>query len=225
MRGAGLDVTTRALSRSYVRGGRTIEVLRAIDLHLDPGSFTVLTGPSGAGKSTLLHLLGTLDRPTSGEILYDSLPPPDKRDRDLAAFRRTKIGFIFQFHHLLPEFSALENVLMPTWISGKDREDTSWARTLLEEVGLGDRLDHKPSELSGGEQQRVAVARALVMKPALLLADEPTGNLDSHTGLDVFTLLQTLSSRFHMTCLVTTHNETLAKKADRHIAMDDGQIR
>jgi lipoprotein-releasing system ATP-binding protein len=221
----GLAVTTRNLSRSYVRGGRTIEVLREINLRLEPASFTVLTGPSGAGKSTLLHLLGTLDRPTAGEILYDTLPAPDKKDRELAAFRREKIGFIFQFHHLLPEFSALENVLMPTWIAGKDREDKEWARTLLEEVGLGERLDHKPSELSGGEQQRVAVARALVMKPALLLADEPTGNLDSHTGLEVFTLLQTLSGRFQMTCLVTTHNDALAKKADRHIAMDDGQIR
>ena len=221
----GLAVTTRELSRSYLRGGRTIEVLRAINLDLEPGSFTVLTGPSGAGKSTLLHLLGTLDRPTSGEILYDGHPAPDKKDRDLATFRREKIGFIFQFHHLLPEFSAMENVLMPTWISGKDREDREWAKTLLEEVGLGSRLDHKPSELSGGEQQRVAVARALVMKPSLLLADEPTGNLDSHTGLEVFTLLQTLSRRFHMTCLLTTHNEALTKKADRHIAMDDGQIR
>lgn len=221
----GLAVTTRNLSRSYVRGSRTIEVLREINLELPEGSFTVLTGPSGAGKSTLLHLLGTLDRPTAGEILYDARPAPDKKDRELAAFRREKIGFIFQFHHLLPEFSALENVLMPTWIAGKDREDKDWARTLLEEVGLGERLDHKPSELSGGEQQRVAVARALVMKPALLLADEPTGNLDSHTGLEVFTLLQTLSGRFHMTCLVTTHNDALAKKADRHIAMDDGQIR
>ncbi len=222
---AGLAVSATNLARAYLRGGRTIEVLKGITLALTPGSFTVLTGPSGAGKSTLLHLLGTLDRPTSGEILYDGLPAPEKKDRDLAAFRSAKIGFIFQFHHLLPEFSALENVLMPTWISGKKEEERDWARELLREVGLGERLDHKPSELSGGEQQRVAVARALVMKPALLLADEPTGNLDSHTGLEVFTLLKTLSGRFGMTCLVTTHNETLAKKADRSIAMDDGQIR
>ncbi|MDA8027956.1 MAG: ABC transporter ATP-binding protein [Nitrospiraceae bacterium] len=220
----GITVEVKNLSRSYRRADRTIEVLRNLTTTLSAGSFTVLTGPSGAGKSTLLHLLGTLDRPTEGTILYDGLSVLDSSDRDLAAFRNARIGFIFQFHHLLPEFSALENVLMPTWIAGGKKEAVERARQLLTEVGLEQRLGHKPSELSGGEQQRVAVARALIMEPALLLADEPTGNLDSHTSLEVFSLLRMLSGKLSMTCLVATHNEVLARMAERHLAMDDGQI-
>ncbi|MCL4485177.1 MAG: ABC transporter ATP-binding protein [Nitrospirae bacterium] len=219
----GLAVEVKNVSRSYRRAERTIDVLRNLTTSLPSGSFTVLTGPSGAGKSTLLHLLGTLDRPTEGEILYDGRSLVKASDRELASFRNARIGFIFQFHHLLPEFTALENVLMPTWIAG-GRENADRAKTLLGEVGLEHRLDHKPSELSGGEQQRVAVARALIMDPALLLADEPTGNLDSHTSLEVFTLLRTLSERQAMTCLVATHNEVLARMASRHLAMDDGVI-
>ncbi len=223
MRG-GLTVEIKNLSRSYRRADRTIEVLRNLSTILPSGSFTALTGPSGAGKSTLLHLLGTLDRPTEGTILYDGRSVLDSSDRDLAAFRNARIGFIFQFHHLLPEFTALENVLMPTWIAGRQKEALDRAIHLLREVGLEKRFGHKPAELSGGEQQRVAVARALIMEPALLLADEPTGNLDSHTSLEVFSLLRSLSERQAMTCLVATHNEVLARMADRHLAMDDGQI-
>ena len=219
----GLAVEVKNVSRSYRRAERTIDVLRNLTTSLPSGSFTVLTGPSGAGKSTLLHLLGTLDRPTEGEILYDGRSLLKASDRELASFRNERIGFIFQFHHLLPEFTALENVLMPTWIAG-GIEDADRAKRLLGEVGLENRLDHKPSELSGGEQQRVAVARALIMDPALLLADEPTGNLDSHTSLEVFTLLRELSERQAMTCLVATHNEVLARMASRHLAMDDGVI-
>ncbi len=220
----GMAVEVKNLSRSYQRADRTINVLKNLSTTLPSGTFTVLTGPSGAGKSTLLHLLGTLDRPTSGKILYDGQSVLEYSDRDLASFRNTKIGFIFQFHHLLPEFTALENVLMPLWISRESKDARERAKALLMEVGLEKRLDHKPSELSGGEQQRVAVARALIMKPFLLLADEPTGNLDSHSSLEVFTLLRELSQKQGMTCLVATHNEVLAKIATRHITMDDGQI-
>ena len=220
----GMGVEVKNLSRSYQRADRTINVLKNLSTTLPSGTFTVLTGPSGAGKSTLLHLLGTLDRPTSGKILYDGQSVLEYSDRDLASFRNTKIGFIFQFHHLLPEFTALENVLMPLWISRESKDARERAKALLMEVGLEKRLDHKPSELSGGEQQRVAVARALIMKPFLLLADEPTGNLDSHSSLEVFTLLRELSQKQGMTCLVATHNEVLAKIATRHITMDDGQI-
>lgn len=223
---AGLTVEVSALCRSYVRSERTITVLNNLNMVLTGGSFTVLTGPSGAGKSTLLHLLGTLDRPTAGTILYDGKSYQQAPDRELAKFRNTHIGFIFQFHHLLPEFSALENVMMPAWISGLGTFDAEKrGRDLLGEVGLENRTDHKPSELSGGEQQRVAVARALMMSPSLLLADEPTGNLDSHTSLEIFSLLRNLSLREGTTCLVATHNEALAKMATHILAMDDGQIR
>jgi lipoprotein-releasing system ATP-binding protein len=221
----GLKVEVSDLCRSYVRADRTITVLKDLTMTLPAGSFTVLTGPSGAGKSSLLHLLGTLDRPSSGTILYDGKSYDQAPDRELALFRNTHIGFIFQFHHLLPEFSALENVMMPSWISGKNQFDyEKRARNLLREVGLEQRIDHKPSELSGGEQQRVAVARALMMEPSLLLADEPTGNLDSHTSLEVFSLLENLSLRQGTTCLVATHNTALAKMSPHILAMDDGQI-
>ncbi len=223
---AGLCVEVLSLSRSYIRADRTIVVLNDLTMVLPAGSFTVLTGPSGAGKSTLLHLLGTLDRPTGGKILYDGKSYDQAPDRELALFRNTRIGFIFQFHHLLPEFSALENVMMPSWISGQKGPDTEKrGKELLLEVGLEKRMDHKPSELSGGEQQRVAVARSLMMRPSLLLADEPTGNLDSHNSHEIFALLQGLSLKQGTTCLVATHNEALARQAPHVLAMDDGQIR
>lgn len=222
---AGLKVDVFDLSRSYTRADRVIPVLKNLSLTLVPGSFTVLTGPSGAGKSTFLHLLGTIDRPTGGEILYDGKSFAKASDRELATFRNANIGFIFQFHHLLPEFTAFENVLMPAWISGKTGpEGDRRGRELLREVGLEQRMDHKPSELSGGEQQRVAVARALMMEPTLVLADEPTGNLDSHNSIEVFTLLQNLSVRQGTTCLVATHNQALARMVKNTLAMDDGQL-
>lgn len=222
---AGTGVEVRLLCRSYTRKDRVIRVLDDLSLSLLPGSFTVLTGPSGAGKSTLLHLLGTLDRPTSGTILFDGHSFENAGDQELARFRNRHVGFIFQFHHLLPEFSALENVLMPHWIAGETGTNArERGRELLLEVGLGHRMDHKPSELSGGEQQRVAVARALVMEPSILLADEPTGNLDSHTSLEIFSLLGRLSKKLGTTCLVATHNEALARISPAVLAMADGRL-
>ncbi len=212
------------LSKSY-RDGRRIDVL--VDLHLEvaAGEAVAIVGQSGAGKSTLLHLLGTLDRPTAGRVLFDGVDLFGLREREQATFRNRELGFIFQFHHLLPDFSALENVMMPAMIRGLNAaEAESRACTVLERVGLGARLTHKPGELSGGEQQRVAVARAVALSPRVILADEPTGNLDPVTGAEVQNLLMELNREQQITLIIVTHNEALSTAVHRTLRLHDGQL-
>ena len=209
--------------RFPVAGRADVEVFSDLGFSLDEGELATLYGPSGSGKSTLLHLLGTLDRPTSGKIVIEDRNVAEMNDRDLSAFRNRRIGFIFQFHHLLPEFTALENVAMPALISGQSFDDVrERAIELLTEAGLAERLDHRPSMLSGGESQRVAVARAFLMKPALILADEPTGNLDTRNSDILFNIILNLSRKHHQTFLIATHNLDLAKQADRVFHLESG---
>ncbi|MCS6798891.1 MAG: ABC transporter ATP-binding protein [Myxococcota bacterium] len=213
------------LRKVYLHGGKELVVLDDIDLVVERGEMLCVMGPSGAGKSTLLHLLGTLDQPTSGRILYEGRDVTREPPARLAAFRNATVGFVFQFHHLLPEFDALENVAMPGLIGGLPRaEARRRARALLEEVGLGERLTHRPSELSGGEQQRVALARALLMEPRIVLADEPTGNLDSRTGEAVHELMFEMNRTRGTTFLVVTHSRELAARMPRVVTMRDGRI-
>ncbi len=200
-------------------------VLRGITLSIARGEIIAIVGASGAGKSTLLHILGTLDRPTSGRVLYDGVDVFSLGDEDLARFRNSQIGFVFQFHHLLPEFSAVENVAMPALIGGKSLHQVKeQALDLLQEVGLKERADQRPPKLSGGEQQRVAVARALMNSPQVVLADEPSGNLDSENALMLHNLIWNLSRKRGQTFVVVTHNEGLAKQADRIVRIADGII-
>jgi lipoprotein-releasing system ATP-binding protein len=200
-------------------------VLKDINLTIAQGEILAIVGASGAGKSTLLHILGTLDRPTSGTVLFEGQDLFQLSDQKQAEFRNRRIGFVFQFHHLLPEFTALENVCLPAHIQNRSAQDAqAEATSLLRDVGLEHRMNHKPGELSGGEQQRVAVARALIQQPNLVLADEPTGNLDTHTGDALFTLMRTLNRSRGITFVIVTHNEKLSAQADRIIHMEDGQI-
>lgn len=202
-----------------------LHVLKGINLEVKRGEIIAIVGASGAGKSTLLHILGTLDRPTEGKVLFDGVNVFEMNDVELAKFRNKKIGFVFQFHHLLPEFTAIENVAMPAMISGKSfREVKDRAFELLKEVGLADRAEHKPSELSGGEQQRVAVARALMNSPEIVLADEPSGNLDSQNAEALHELIVELNRKHKQTFVIATHNEKLAEKADRIVKIVDGKI-
>jgi len=218
-------VQVREMTKEFSQGSRSLRVLEDIDLDLRRGEMVAIIGQSGAGKSTLLHCLGTLDLPTYGEILFDgvdivSLSPPQ-----LARFRNESIGFVFQFHHLLPEFTALENVMMPAMIGRMpQREAREHAESMLEAVGMAHRLRHRPGELSGGEQQRVAIARALVRRPKLLLADEPTGNLDTNTSAEVHSLMFRLNEEHGITMLVVTHNLDLAHSFPRVIRMADGHL-
>jgi lipoprotein-releasing system ATP-binding protein len=213
------------LRKKYVKDGRDLPVLRSIDLRIEGGEMISIQGASGAGKSTFLHVLGTLDRPSAGRILFDGVDVFALSSSKLAAFRNRSIGFVFQFHHLLPEFSALENVAMPAMIARKSRaEAEQMAQALLERVGLQDRVTHKPGELSGGEQQRVALARALVMKPQLLLADEPTGNLDVATSSGIHELINELNRDLGITFIVVTHNPSLAATMPRQLMMIDGVL-
>ncbi|ABL00614.1 ABC transporter ATP-binding protein [Pelobacter propionicus] len=215
----------RDLRKSYGNGESRVNVLNGIDLDLEQGTTTALVGASGAGKSTLLHLLGALDHPSGGTVRFRGDDIFRKSDRELAAFRNKSIGFVFQFHHLLPEFSALENVMMPALIARVPRRDAiSLASALLADVGLGHRLTHRPGELSGGEQQRVAIARALVLSPDLLLADEPTGNLDMKTSDGVHALLGDLQKKHGLTLVVVTHNERLAAAMGRTVHLTDGKL-
>jgi len=215
----------RGLCKTYSTGSNRVEVLKGIDLELAQGTTTALVGASGAGKSTLLHILGALDRPSAGTVLYGGQDLFRKSDRELALFRNKSIGFVFQFHHLLPEFTALENVMMPALIARIAKNKAKvMAEELLTDVGLTHRLTHRPGELSGGEQQRVAIARALALSPELLLADEPTGNLDMKTSEGVHAVLAELQQKKGLTLVVVTHNEVLAAAMGRVVRLADGRL-
>jgi lipoprotein-releasing system ATP-binding protein len=218
-------IEARDLKKSFHLDQTEVHVLKGVTLEIKRGEMVAIVGASGVGKTTLLHILGTLDRPTSGSVRFDGDDVFAKDDQTLADFRNRTIGFVFQFHHLLPEFTALENVMMPALIrrQGEDEAHTA-AEAVLKEVGLEHRLDHRIGELSGGEQQRVAVARALVLQPNVVLADEPTGNLDTHTGEEVFRLMRDLNRAKGITFVIVTHNEALSNQANRIIRMVDGQI-
>ena len=219
-------VSVSALIKSYQVGSQAIHVLRGLDLEVEAGEMVAIVGASGVGKSTLLHLLGGLDRADSGTIRIRDGDVTRLPDAELVAFRNRHVGFVFQFHHLLPEFSALENAEMPLRIARLPAtEGRPRARRLLERVGLGDRLDHRPGMLSGGEQQRVAVARALVMQPTLLLADEPTGDLDEETADTLHGLLRDMHAEFGLTSVIATHNPRLAAACDRTLRLEGGRLR
>jgi lipoprotein-releasing system ATP-binding protein len=214
------------LSKSYIVGGRQLPVLKDLDLAVERGEMLAIVGASGVGKSTLLHVLGGLDAPDDGTLRIGDADLRQMADQDLVSFRNRNVGFVFQFHHLLPEFSALENAEMPTRIARmKVAEGRTRAATLLRTVGLGDRLEHTPGMLSGGEQQRVAIARALVMRPALLLADEPTGDLDEHTSEALHDLLREMHRETGLTSVIATHNPRLAAACDRILRLEDGKLR
>jgi len=218
-------ITVTNLYKSFPMGGQTLTVLKGVNLQIQRGELIAIVGASGAGKSTLLHIIGTLDRPTTGTVHFDGQDMFHMSEDEQAEFRNRRVGFVFQFHHLLPEFTALENTCMPALIQRRYQVDIEPdAIALLEEVGLGARLHHKPGELSGGEQQRVAVARALLQKPDLVLADEPTGNLDTHTGEALFAMMHELNKARGTTFVIVTHNDKLSAQADRIVHMQDGQI-
>ena len=222
-----MSLVVAGVAKEYPTRTGPLPVLADVNLLLDRGDALAVMGPSGSGKSTLLHMLGTLDRPTAGKITLEGTDPFSLPERELAAFRNRRIGFVFQDHHLLPQCSVLENVLVPTLVSAdtKPAETEAYARQLLDRVGLGGRLDHRPAELSGGERQRVAVARALVLKPALLLADEPTGNLDRKNAQAVGELLLDLHRQENTILVVVTHSAELAKLFPRRAEVNDGRVR
>jgi len=211
----------KGIQKNYAQ----LHVLKGVDITISKGEIVSIVGSSGAGKSTLLHILGTLDTPDSGEIFLNEIPVHTLKGKKLAHFRNTQIGFVFQFHHLLPEFTALENVCIPGWVAGRRKKEVEEeAIKLLKLLGLGQRLENKPNALSGGEQQRVAVARALINKPSIVFADEPTGNLDSKNAKELHDLFVQLRKDFNQTFLIVTHNEELATMSDRVLHMKDGLI-
>ena len=221
-------ITAKNLTKNYFINEQELKVLKGIDLELKPGEFVAIIGPSGAGKSTLLHILGILDQPTDGELIFNGVNTKDLSDRETAGLRNEQVGFIFQFYHLLPEFTVLENVLMPRFI-GQDKlqvpgADRARAEEILGKVGLGERMRHWPNQLSGGEQQRVAIARALFNDPGVILADEPTGNLDYKTSLEIINILHKINKVDGKTLVMVTHDEEYARKADRIIKLKDGRI-
>lgn len=202
-----------------------LEVLKGVDMHISAGEIVSIVGASGAGKSTLLHIIGTLDRADSGTVKINDVKTGNLTDKNLSDFRNRSVGFVFQFHHLLPEFTALENVCIPAFIAGEEKDSAeAKAKELLNFLGLSARTGHKPSELSGGEQQRVAVARALINQPAVVLADEPSGNLDSTSAKDLHKMFFNLRDKFNQTFVIVTHNEELADMADRKLVMKDGRM-
>jgi len=218
-------ISVQNLEKSFKTGKKTLKVLKNLNFGIMKGEMVAIMGPSGVGKSTLLHLMGTLDRPSTGKIFFNHTNLFEMSDRRLADFRNKNIGFVFQFHHLLPEFTAQENVMMPLLIQGIKRKDASEkANTILGDLELGDRISHKTGELSGGEQQRVAIARALANDPEVILADEPTGNLDQKTGEKVHHLLKELKQAKNKTLVVVTHNNKLSDYMDRVLIMEDGKI-
>ncbi len=211
--------------RNIEKSFGTLKVLKGIDLQVKRAEVVSIMGASGAGKSTLLQILGTLSTPDAGELVIDGTDVLKLGEKALAEFRNRRLGFVFQFHHLLPEFTALENVMIPAFIAGRSRKDAEKeAVALLEDMGLGERLDHKPSELSGGEQQRVAIARALINRPAVLFADEPSGNLDTRTKEEIHDLFFRLRDKYGQTVVIVTHDPDLAKMCDRSLFMVDGQF-
>jgi lipoprotein-releasing system ATP-binding protein len=217
-------ISIKKLNKKFFTPGGDLHILKDITLDLQKGEMAAIMGPSGVGKSTFLHIVGTLDSPTSGNVFYDNVDVFNLKGDRLAEFRNKTIGFVFQFHHLLPEFNAIENVMMPALIAGIKRDEAyERAGRVLGEVGLTGRVLHKPGEISGGEQQRVAVARALILEPGVILADEPTGNLDTQTGEELFTLLSELNKK-GLTFLIVTHNEDLASQCGRIIRMLDGRV-
>ncbi len=221
--GAKLEI--KGLTKTFIKDHHRIEVLRNIDLTINAGESLAVLGVSGSGKSTLIHILGTLDQPTSGTILYDGVDALCWEEKRLAQFRNRSIGFIFQFFNLLPEFTSLENTMMPALLQGMPRREArERAQIILNGVGLGDRVNHMPGELSGGEQQRAAVARALIMNPEIILADEPTGNLDKSTGIKIEDILVDLNKIQGVTLIVVTHNKSLADRMSRRIDLVDGRI-
>jgi lipoprotein-releasing system ATP-binding protein len=214
-------IIAKNIHKSY----KELEILKGVDLEIGSGEIISIVGSSGAGKTTLLSILGTLDRPNAGELFYEGQDVFKWNDKKLSAFRNQNIGFVFQFHQLLPEFTALENVCIPAWIAGKGKKETELrAMELLDTFNLKDRIQHKPSELSGGEQQRVAVARALINKPKVVLADEPSGNLDSANARDLHHLFFKLRDELKQTFVIVTHNSEFAEMADRKLQMKDGKI-
>jgi lipoprotein-releasing system ATP-binding protein len=212
-------------ANGIVKSYGSLEVLKGVDIQISKGEVISIVGASGAGKTTLLHILGTLDKADRGSLVINDVPVSSLNEKKLAAFRNKNIGFVFQFHHLLPEFTALENVCIPAYIAGTSTmEAEAKAKELLRFLGLEGRMDHKPSELSGGEQQRTAVARALINNPAVVMADEPSGNLDSATADELHRLFFTLREKFNQTFIIVTHNQELADMADRKLVMKDGNI-
>jgi lipoprotein-releasing system ATP-binding protein len=213
------------LSKTFLKDGLRIEVLKELNLQIETGESLAVVGVSGSGKSTLIHILGTLDHPTSGAVLFDGVDVFTWPEQKLAAFRNRKIGFVFQFHNLLPEFTGLENAMMPALVQRMPKKEAKQrAEAILAEVGLADRMTHKPGELSGGEQQRVAIARALILEPEILLADEPTGNLDTETGKKIEEIMITLNRIKRITLITVTHNQSLADRMSRQIGLRDGRI-
>ena len=218
-------ISTSGLTKTFSGPAGDVEVLRGIDISVAEGEMVAIVGASGVGKSTLLHILGTLEKPSTGSVLYGTTDVSELTEQELTKFRNQKIGFVFQFHHLMPEFSALENTVMPALIGGASFQEAQERGTaLLEELGVGHRALHRPGELSGGEQQRVAVARALMLEPKVVLADEPTGNLDTSTGENLFDLLRHINEKHRTTFLIATHNEALAGRCHRVLQMRDGRI-